>query len=312
LQFAALSTSGKWKSILCSPMTVPKSPRQALADYARFVKLEHTLFSLPLIVAGALIGSETRHRSGLPPAFTWGRLGLVLLAGAGARTFALAVNRIVDRALDARNPRTQARELPGGRMRLAEAWAVALAGLAVYFVAAALLPRVCLLLSPIPLLVFVGYPYLKRFTPLCHLGVGLALALSPLGGYVAVTGTLRGVEAVLPLAGFALLWVAGFDVIYATLDEEHDRVHGVRSLPAAIGSAKALLVSRVFHLVAFAFLAAWALWRGSGAWMWLCLAAVGALLFWEQRAARTVELAFFRINSWLGFVVLAFIWAGLT
>ena len=293
-------------------MTEPKSPRRALADYARFVKLEHTLFSLPLIVAGALIGSETRRAAGLPPALTWGRFGLVLLAGAGARTFALAMNRIVDRALDARNPRTATRELPGGRMRLGEAWGVALAGLVAYFAACAFLPRICLWLSPIPLAVFVGYPYLKRFTPLCHLGVGLALALSPLGGYVAVTGTLRDVESALPLAAFALLWVAGFDVIYATLDEEHDRAHGVRSLPAAIGSANALRVSRLFHTIAFASLAAWALWRGSGLWMWIFLAAVGALLFWEQRAARTVELAFFQINSWLGFVVLAFIWAGLT
>ena len=293
-------------------MNEPKSPRKALADYARFVKLEHTLFSLPLIVAGALIGSEARHRAGLAPTLSWGRLGLVLLAGAGARTFALAVNRIVDRALDARNPRTAARELPGGRMQLAEAWGVALAGLVAYFAACAFLPRICLWLSPVPLAVFVGYPYLKRFTPLCHLGVGLALALAPLGGYVAVTGTLAGLKQVLPLAGFALLWVAGFDVIYATLDEEHDRAHGVRSLPAAIGSARALGVSRVFHTVAFAFLAGWALSRGSGPWMWVFLLAVGALLFWEQRAARTVELAFFQINSWLGFVVLAFIWAGLT
>ncbi|HEV8479917.1 MAG TPA: 4-hydroxybenzoate octaprenyltransferase [Candidatus Eisenbacteria bacterium] len=300
-----VSTSRAWKSILCLPMNRPRGPWQALTDYARFVKLEHTLFSLPLIVAGALIG-----RAGA--ALTWGRLGLLLLAGAGARTFALAINRIVDRALDAHNPRTAARELPGGRMRLIEAWGVALAGLAVYVVAAALLPRICLYLSPIPLAVFVGYPYLKRFTPLCHLGVGLALALSPLGGYVAVTGTLEGVENVLPLAGFALLWVAGFDVIYATLDEAHDRAHGVRSLPAAIGSEKALMVSRAFHTVAFALLAGWAIWRGSGVWMWLCLAAVGALLLWEQKAARKVELAFFQINSWLGFVVLAFIWAGLT
>src|SRR5262245_44849495 len=105
-------------------MTETSSPVRALATYARFVKLEHTLFSLPLIVAGALIGRETGDGQ-----LTWGRFALVLLAGAGARTFALAVNRIVDRALDARNPRTAGRELPGGRMRLAEAWGVALAGI---------------------------------------------------------------------------------------------------------------------------------------------------------------------------------------
>ena len=286
-------------------------PGRALATYARFVKLEHTLFSLHLIVAGALVGEQTLRRAGASGALTWGRFALILLAGAGARTFALAMNRILDRALDARNPRTAARELPGGRMRLAEAWAVAIAGLAAYYAATAWLPPICLALSPLPLLVFLSYPYLKRFTPLCHLGVGLALALAPLGGFVAVTGTLSGLGAALPLAGFALVWVAGFDVIYATLDEEHDRSYGIRSLPATIGSRGALRVSAALHALGFAFLAYWSVSQGSGPWMWACLAAVGALLLWEQREARTVELAFFRINAWLGFVVLALVWTGL-
>lgn len=279
---------------------------RSLATYARFVKLEHTLFSLPLIVAGALIG---RQAGGT---LTWGRFALILVAGAGARTFALAMNRILDRALDAQNPRTATRELPGGRMKLGEAWAVALAGLAALYAATLFLPPICLALSPIPLAVFVGYPTLKRFTPLCHLGVGLALALAPLGGFVAVTGSLHGLERVLPVAAFALLWVAGFDVIYATLDEAHDRAHGVRSLPAAIGSPAALRVSAALHALAFGLLVWWAALQGAGLWMWMCLAAVGALLLWEQRAAQTVELAFFRINAWLGFVVLALVWTGLS
>ena len=286
-------------------------PGRALATYARFVKLEHTLFSLPLIVAGALVGEQTLRRAGAGGALTWGRFALILIAGAGARTFALAMNRILDRALDARNPRTAARELPGGRMSLVEAWGVAVAGLAAYYAATAFLPALCLALSPIPLLVFIGYPYLKRFTPVCHLGVGLALALAPLGGFVAVTGSLAGLGAVLPLAGFALFWVAGFDVIYATLDEAHDRAYGIRSLPAAIGSPRALRVSAALHALGFTLLAYWAARQGAGLWAWACLAAVGALLLWEQRAARTVELAFFRINAWLGFVVLALVWAGL-
>ena len=159
-------------------------------------------------------------------------------------------------------------------------------------------------------MVFVGYPYLKRLTPLCHLGVGLGLALSPLGGFLGVAGSLRGLEQVLPLFAFALCWVAGFDIIYATLDEAHDRAYGVRSLPATLGRAAALRVSAGLHLAAFAALAGWAMMQGAGPWAWACLAAVGALLLWEQRAAQHVELAFFRINSGLGFVVLAMVWAG--
>jgi 4-hydroxybenzoate polyprenyltransferase len=167
----------------------------------------------------------------------------------------------------------------------------------------------CLALSPIPLLVFVTYPHLKRFTPLCHFGVGTALALSPLGGYLGVTGTMRGLEEVLPLAAFTLLWVAGFDLIYATLDEQHDRAAGIHSLPAAIGSRAALQVSSWVQAAGFAILTAWTALHGGGAVAWACLAATGALLFWQQRAAARVELAFFRINSVLGFFVLALVWS---
>lgn len=292
-------------------MTHARDPIEAAATYARFVKFEHTLFSLPLIVAGALIGEHVLRRSGLPGARTLGRLLVIFVAAAGARTFALAMNRIIDRRLDALNPRTAVRELPSGRMGPREAWAVAAAGAVAYWIAAAFLPPICLALSPVPIVVFVGYPYLKRFTPLCHLGVGLGLALSPLGGFLGVAGSLRGLGQVLPLFAFALCWVSGFDIIYATLDEANDRAHGIRSLPAMLGQAAALRVSAALHLLAFASLAVWAMMQGVGPWAWAGLAAVGALLAWEQRAAHHVELAFFRINSALGFVVLATVWAGL-
>ena len=287
-----------------------RNPAEAAATYARFVKFEHTLFSLPLIVAGGLIGDQVLRHAGAPGALTPGRLLLIFVAAAGARTFALAMNRIIDHRLDAANPRTSGRELPSGRMGLPEAWGVAAGGAAAYWTAAAFLPPICLALSPIPIVVFVGYPYLKRFTPLCHFGVGLGLALSPLGGFLGVAGTWRGLGEVLPLFFFALGWVSGFDIIYATLDEAHDRAHGVRSLPATAGRAAALRVSAALHALAFASLGVWAMIQGAGPWAWACLAAVGALLWWEQHAAQQVELAFFRINSGLGFVVLALVWAG--
>ena len=271
--------------------------------YASFVKIEHALFSLPLILAGAWLAAP----AGVPPiTLLW-----IALAATGARTAALALNRLLDRAIDARNPRTRVRELPAGRMSVREGWLVAAAGTAVYVVAAAALHPLCLLLAPVPLLVFTLYPLLKRFTALCHFGVGAALALSPLGGFLAVTPDLgAALRACGPLALFTLLWVSGFDLIYATLDEDFDRAHGVRSLPAAIGSARALVVSRACHGLAFAVLAAWAWSRWPTPAVAVALLAVAAGLAWQQLSARQVDLAFFRINAGLGFVVLAVVLAG--
>jgi 4-hydroxybenzoate polyprenyltransferase len=288
-----------------SGSTLTSSPTgwaASLAVYGRFVKIAHTVFSLPMILAGMLVGA-----SGWPSPRI---LLLALAAAGGARTTALALNRIIDRTIDARNPRTVARELPRGTLSLGQAWGVALCGLAVYLLAAIALGRFVLVLSPIPLIVFAGYPYLKRFTPLCHLGVGLGLALSPLGGWVAVTQSFHGLQRILPLGLFGLFWVAGFDVIYATMDEEFDRACGIHSLPAALGRAGALSISACLHLLAF--LSLLGLWWVNG-WSASSLAPllpVAALLWIEQRCSRKVELAFFRINILVGFAVLAFVAVG--
>ncbi len=273
-----------------------------LRTWGRFLRFEHTLFSLPMLFAGVLLGA------GLDPP---GRLLLlVLVAGVGARTAALGLNRIIDRRLDAGNPRTASRELPSGALRLGEAWGVTAAGAAVYLTAAWLLNPICLVLAPIPLAVFVAYPYLKRVTPWCHLGVGLGLAMAPLGGWVAARLAFDDVVPVLLLAGFTLGWVAGFDVIYSTLDETHDRAAGVRSLPARYGRCTALRVSRVLHLAAWLLLAAlvagWLTWRPA----LVPLLVVGGLLAWEQAKADDIDLAFFRINVWVGFATLATVAAG--
>jgi len=271
--------------------------------YASFVKIEHALFSLPLILAGAWLAAP----AGISPrTLLW-----IALAGTGARTAALALNRLLDRAIDARNPRTRVRELPTGRMTAGEGWLVAAAGTVVYVVAAAALHPLCLALSPIPLAVFTLYPLLKRYTPLCHFGVGAALALSPLGGYLAVAPDLgAALRSAGALAVFTLAWVSGFDIIYATLDEAFDRTNGVHSLPAALGTARALVVSRACHLAGFAVLAGWAWTRWPAPAVGLALAAVAVGLAWQQASARNVDLAFFRINAGLGFVVLAVVLAG--
>jgi 4-hydroxybenzoate polyprenyltransferase len=288
--------------------------------YARFLKIEHTVFSLPMIFAGTLLAD--------PAGLTIGRAAWILLAGAGARTAAMGLNRIIDRKIDAANPRTAARELPSGALSLREAWAIVAIGVVTYLAAAALLSPLCLALSPIPLAVFVAYPYLKRVTPLCHLGVGAALGLAPLGGWLAAGprtfGEIgEGLLAPLLLAAFTLMWVAGFDVIYATLDEESDRRGGIRSLPALLGRARALRVAALLHAagvaalvalhaVAFGGLAALA--AGSAAAPPLAplafLAATAVLLIIEHRSAWNVDLAFFKINLLVGIAVFGFVAAG--
>lgn len=273
-----------------------------LSTWGAFVKIEHTLFSLPLLFAGAFLGA-----GGLP---AWSTLGWILVAGAGARTAALGINRIVDRDIDADNPRTASRELPRGAMSTVEAVAVVAGGTAVYLLACLQLPPICLWLSPIPLLVFVVYPYMKRFTPLAHFGVGTALALAPLGGHVAVTGTLRGIGPSLWLAGFTLLWVAGFDVIYATLDEEFDRRRGLHSLPVRLGSGTALRVAALLHGIALAALVALYTQALDGTVALVGLAAVAAVLVAEHRLAERVNLAFFHLNIVVGFLVLGVVIVG--
>ncbi len=314
-------------------MARPSAPLVA----ARFLKIEHNLFSLPVIFAGTLLAWRAVVEgvivapvgdTGVAGAPTPARIGWILAAGVGARATAMALNRIIDRKIDAANPRTAARELPAGALTLRAAWGIAAAGLALYLLAAAAISPACLMLSPIPLVVFTGYPYLKRVTPLCHFGVGAALALAPLGGWLAAgprtlgelaeafhggvpIGAVAPVVPALLLALFTFLWVAGFDVIYATLDEAFDRAHGIRSLPASLGRARALGVAAALHIGAVAALAA--LWRVAfaGALAPLpFLVVVAALLALEHRSAHNVDLAFFKLNVVVGVVVFAYVAAG--
>lgn len=280
----------------------PLPPAGRLRTWGRFVRFEHTLFSLPLLFAGVLLAGGF----GVPASL----LALVLIAGAGARTAALGLNRIIDRRIDAANPRTATRELPSGAMRLSEAWALTAAGALVYAAAAWWISPVCLALAPLPLAVFVLYPYLKRWTPLCHLGVGLGLAMAPLGGWFAVRLDFADVGPPLLLAAFTLGWVAGFDVIYATLDETFDRAAGIHSLPARYGRRTALRFARGLHAVAWAALAALVLWRLDTVAALAPLVLVGALLVWEHVEAADIDLAFFRANIWVGFAALATVAAG--
>jgi 4-hydroxybenzoate polyprenyltransferase len=272
-----------------------------LKTYAGFVKLEHTVFSLPVVFAGALLGGP----------LTWRLSGLILLAASAGRVMAMGFNRLIDAEIDARNPRTRRREIPRGVVRQREAWAIVGAAGLVYLASAWAIAPVCLWWSPLPVALFVMYPYLKRVTPLAHLGLGLAWSAAPVGGWLAVSQSLDGFGEVMRLWLFSWLWVAGFDVIYATMDEAFDREAGLHSLPAVLGSRKALGVAALLHGAAFYML--YELWRnqlGTAASLgWL--AAIGALFLWQHAiAARSPEFAFFKLNGIVGFLVFGFVLAG--
>ncbi|MBI4323101.1 MAG: UbiA family prenyltransferase [Candidatus Omnitrophica bacterium] len=275
-----------------------------LKTYAGFVKIEHTIFSLPLIYAGTLLGAHGRPSARV--------LLLILVAAVGARAAAMGLNRLIDLELDRRNPRTKQRELPRGAMQVWEGRFVVMAGSVVYLAGAAALAPICLALAPIPLALFVGYPYLKRFTSLSHLGLGLAWSTGPLAGWLAASGSLANFADVVWLWLFSLLWVAGFDVIYATMDEAFDREAGLHSLPARLGKRRALNVALILH--AAAFLALVILWRDQlrspVALPWLV--GIGLLFLWQHAVAeKNPGFAFFQLNGIIGFVVFGFVWAGI-
>jgi 4-hydroxybenzoate polyprenyltransferase len=275
---------------------------QKIKSIARFVKVEHTLFSLPLIFSGVFIASK------YPPSLQL--ILLILLGATGARTAALALNRIIDRKIDERNPRTVTRELPSGRMSLGDAFAVLLVGLVVYFICAALISTFCFMLSPIPLVIFTFYPYMKRFTSFAHFGVGLGLSMAPLGGWFAVRNSLESITPGLLLAIFTLCWVTGFDIIYSTLDEAFDRGENLHSFSSRFGKIPALRISALLHLAAFVILAILFFMQIRALAALPFLLVSGYLLYLEQKKSNDVEMAFFKINAVVGFAVLAMVLVG--
>ena len=245
----------------------------------RFTKIEHTAFSLPLLFTGAWLGAGQAW----PPV---GIVVLIVLAATGARVYGMALNRIIDHRIDAQNPRTAQRELPSGVMNLKTAGAITLTGLVAYLSACAILGPWCLVLSPLPLIPLTGYSFLKRFTVLCHFGIGLCLAMAPLGAYVATAGHPCFSPAVVVFSLFVFFWLSGADIIYAILDIQHDRKNGIFSIPACLGADRAQAVSAGLHFAALMCLVLMLMLIQAGS------AAVFAL----------IVTAFFMISMYLPFV----------
>jgi 4-hydroxybenzoate polyprenyltransferase len=271
------------------------------------VKFPHSLFALPFAFSGAALAAQ---RAGISAA----QVFWIAVAMVGARNAAMGFNRLADHAIDARNPRTAGRELPAGKLSRSAVWAFTAVLAAVFVFASFRLNRTCGLLAPVALATIFGYSYTKRFTWASHLVLGLALAMAPVGGWLAIDPALSALPWMLALA--VLCWVAGFDVIYACQDFEFDRAHGLRSIPAAIGIARALWIARALHGAAVVSLAAIGVQAQLHPLYWAGVAAICVLLVYEHRLVRADDLsklgvAFFQMNGVISVVYLAAVLAAI-
>ncbi|MGA5565535.1 menaquinone biosynthesis prenyltransferase MqnP [Streptomyces platensis] len=267
--------------------------------FLRLVMIEHSVFALPF----AYIASLTAMYEESGRRVQWGPLLLVTVAMVGLRTFAMAANRVIDREIDARNPRTAQRELVTGAVSVKSAWTGALIALVVFLGAAALLNPLCLALAPLAVVPMVVYPYGKRFTNFPQAILGLAQAMGPVGAWLAITGSWSWEAAILGLA--VGIWIGGFDLIYACQDVDTDREIGVKSVPARFGIPAAIWGARGCHLVTTGLFAWYAVATGAGAFLWLGLVIVAAAFLYEHTIVKPHDLtrlnrAFFQVNGFIG------------
>jgi 4-hydroxybenzoate polyprenyltransferase len=292
---------------------VPGSPQEGqtfageslLVRYVNFVKLPHTLFALPFALLGVLAASIQTDVS-------WRTVGLVVVAFSAARWVAMGFNRIADRSYDARNPRTQARELPRGALTVTQAWVSVLLAGVLFVSAAALLNPVCLALSPLALAWIMTYSFAKRFTSWPHLWLGLSLSIAPVGGYLAVMG--RWSHPWWPLVAVTVAvstWVAGFDIFYALPDLEFDRNEGLRSAVVRLGEQRSILLAKILHGITIPALVVFGIGSGFGGWYLAGVGVATAILVYEHRLVKPGDLsrldaAFFTMNGVMSVTVFLF------
>ena len=270
------------------------------------IKFEHTVFALPFAFMGAFLSA--RGVPG-PATFAW-----IVLAMVGARTCAMGFNRIVDRKFDEANPRTASRALPAKTVKLSEAWVMVILAGAVFFFACYNLNQLTLILSPFALALTLFYSLTKRFTWLCHVFLGVALAFSPLGGWVAVSGTLQNYPFV--LSAGVLFWVAGFDTVYACLDADFDAQSGLFSLPSRFGRRNAFRIAVLFHVIAFALFVLTGIIAGLNYFYYIGIIFTGAALFYQHivvtpRDLSKIQLSFFTLNGLISLTLFVATWLSL-
>ena len=281
-------------------MTAVEEQPGKVKSFLRLVAIEHSVFALPFAYLSAFAAGAG-----------WWDLLWITVAMVSGRTFAMAANRILDRKIDAQNPRTQNRELVTGAVSVRTAWTGALVSLVFLFVAAGLLNWLCLVLAPLAVIPLIVYPYAKRFTNFPHYVLALAQAVAPVGAWIGVTGTFEGSGPAWVLGVAVGLWIGGFDIIYACQDVEIDRQIGVHSTPARFGIRTALHISTATHVVTFALFVWFGQLAGLG-WLWWVGLALTAAAFVYQHIVVTendlskVNRAFFTANGFVGIALFLF------
>ncbi len=270
------------------------------------IKFEHTVFALPFAFMGAFLSAR-----GVPDMAIF---GWIILAMVGARTCAMGFNRIVDRKYDKLNPRTAARALPAQTVKLSEAWTMVILAAGLFFFACYNLNQFTLILSPFAVGLTLFYSLTKRFTWMCHVVLGLALAFSPLGGWVAVSGSLQNYPFVLSLG--VLFWVAGFDTVYACLDADFDTKIGLFSLPSRFGRQNAFRIAVLFHVIAFTFFILTGILSKLNLFYYMGIALTGAVLFYQHivvnpRDLSRIQLSFFTMNGLISLTLFVATWLSL-
>lgn len=273
--------------------------------FLEMIKIEHTLFALPFAFMGMLLGSVVINGH-LP---SWAQAGWILLAMIGARSAAMGMNRLIDRYIDAKNPRTEKRAIPAGLLKTSEVAIFVVVFLGLFLWATWELSRFALTLFPIALVLILLYSYTKRFTWLCHIVLGATIALAPLGGWAAVTDSFSWSSLVFYVA--IAFWTAGFDVIYACDDIDFDRKEGIYSIPSRFGLEKALKIAQGFHVVTAIGLISLVFITPLGWWYAAGVVIACSILFYQHRIVKPsdlsrVQTAFFTMNSWLSSIVFVF------
>ncbi|MCX8034037.1 MAG: putative 4-hydroxybenzoate polyprenyltransferase [Thermodesulfovibrio sp.] len=270
--------------------------------YLRMIKIEHSVFALPFAFAAAMLAAQ-----GIPDLK---QIFWIIIAMVTARASAFGFNRIIDRKIDALNPRTSNREIPSGKIKIWEAILFTMICLAIFVYSAWMLNPLCFKLSPLAILILFIYSYTKRFTWTCHFFLGMALALAPLGAWIAIKGSFDW--EIIPLVITVIFWLAGFDTLYALWDVEFDKKFGIYSIPKVFGVKKAINIARFFHLIAFCFLIITGFIFKLNLFYWIGMFFVAFLFLREHSLVKPHDLsklniAFFNMNGYISLTVFIFV-----